>query len=224
MRAAGQPNAGPSRFPMLVLGIETSCDETGLAVYDTGRGLLAHALHSQVAMHEAYGGVVPELASRDHIRRVVPLAQRVLAEAGATLARPRRHRLHAGTGPRRRAAGRRQRRQRAGLRARQAGRRRPSPRRPSALAAARRSEAGVPVRRAAGFGRPQPAVRRRGRRAATGCSATRRTTPPARRSTRRRSCWGCRIPADRRSRDWRSQGATARCRCRGRCSTAAIST
>jgi len=70
---------------MLVLGIETSCDETGLAVYDTKRGLLAHALHSQVAMHEAYGGVVPELASRDHIQRVVPLAQRVLAEAGATL-------------------------------------------------------------------------------------------------------------------------------------------
>ena len=71
---------------MLVLGIETSCDETGLAVYDTSRGLLAHALHSQVAMHEAYGGVVPELASRDHIQRVVPLAQRVLAEAGAKLA------------------------------------------------------------------------------------------------------------------------------------------
>ena len=71
---------------MRVLGIETSCDETGLAIYDTERGLLAHALHSQVAMHEAYGGVVPEIASRDHIRRVVPLAQRVLADAGVTLA------------------------------------------------------------------------------------------------------------------------------------------
>jgi len=71
---------------MRVLGIETSCDETGLAVYDTERGLLAHTLHSQVAMHEAYGGVVPELASRDHVRRVVPLAQRVLAEAGLALA------------------------------------------------------------------------------------------------------------------------------------------
>ena len=70
---------------MLVLGIETSCDETGLAVYDTGRGLLAHALHSQVAMHEEYGGVVPELASRDHIRRVLPLARRVLGEAGVRL-------------------------------------------------------------------------------------------------------------------------------------------
>jgi len=71
---------------MRVLGIETSCDETGLAVYDTERGLLAHALHSQVAMHVAYGGVVPELASRDHIRRVVPLAKRVLAGSGTTLA------------------------------------------------------------------------------------------------------------------------------------------
>ena len=70
---------------MRVLGIETSCDETGIAVYDTGAGLLAHALHSQVAMHEAYGGVVPELASRDHVRRTVPLIERVLADAGLTL-------------------------------------------------------------------------------------------------------------------------------------------
>lgn len=67
---------------MKVLGIETSCDETGIAVYDDARGLLAHALHSQIAMHERYGGVVPELASRDHIRRVLPLTDRVLAEAG----------------------------------------------------------------------------------------------------------------------------------------------
>ncbi len=67
---------------MRVLGIETSCDETGLAIYDSERGLLAHALHSQVAMHEAYGGVVPELASRDHIRRVVPLVEQVLARGG----------------------------------------------------------------------------------------------------------------------------------------------
>ncbi len=68
------------------LGIETSCDETGVAVYDTAAGLLAHALHSQVAMHQAYGGVVPELASRDHVRRVVPLVKATLAEAGLTLA------------------------------------------------------------------------------------------------------------------------------------------
>src|SRR5262249_29850405 len=71
---------------MRVLGIETSCDETGLAVYDTARGLLAHSLHSQASLHEAYGGVVPELASRDHIRRVLPLTERVLAQARFALA------------------------------------------------------------------------------------------------------------------------------------------
>jgi N6-L-threonylcarbamoyladenine synthase len=68
---------------MRVLGIETSCDETGVAVYDTVRGLLANRLHSQVMLHRAYGGVVPELASRDHVRRVVPLVREALAEAGA---------------------------------------------------------------------------------------------------------------------------------------------
>jgi N6-L-threonylcarbamoyladenine synthase len=68
---------------MLILGVETSCDETGLALYDARAGkLLAHAVHSQVAMHEAYGGVVPELASRDHLRRLVPLSREVLARAG----------------------------------------------------------------------------------------------------------------------------------------------
>ena len=68
---------------MLVLGIESSCDETGLALYDTERGLLAHALHSQIAMHREYGGVVPELASRDHIRRALPLLEDVLERSGA---------------------------------------------------------------------------------------------------------------------------------------------
>lgn len=71
---------------MLVLGIETSCDETGIALYDTTRGLLAHALHTQVALHADYGGVVPELASRDHIRRVLPLTRQVLAQGNAKLA------------------------------------------------------------------------------------------------------------------------------------------
>ncbi|GGI21479.1 tRNA (adenosine(37)-N6)-threonylcarbamoyltransferase complex transferase subunit TsaD [Oxalicibacterium faecigallinarum] len=68
---------------MLVLGIESSCDETGLALYDTQQGLRAHALYSQVKMHEEYGGVVPELASRDHIRRAIPLLEQVFAESGA---------------------------------------------------------------------------------------------------------------------------------------------
>ncbi len=67
---------------MIVLGIESSCDETGLALYDSQRGLLAHALHSQIAMHQEYGGVVPELASRDHIRRALPLLQSCLDQAG----------------------------------------------------------------------------------------------------------------------------------------------
>ncbi|CAA9386566.1 MAG: N(6)-L-threonylcarbamoyladenine synthase [uncultured Ramlibacter sp.] len=74
---------------MLVLGIESSCDETGVALVESGGGgvprLLAHALHSQVQMHEAYGGVVPELASRDHIRRVLPLTKQVLQQAGRQL-------------------------------------------------------------------------------------------------------------------------------------------
>lgn len=70
---------------MLVLGIESSCDETGVALYDTDRGLLAHRLHSQVAMHRDYGGVVPELASRDHIQRVLPLVREVLSERLLTL-------------------------------------------------------------------------------------------------------------------------------------------
>jgi hypothetical protein len=73
-------------LPMLILGIESSCDETGIALYDSEAGLLSHALHSQVAMHAEYGGVVPELASRDHIRRVVPLLRDALGSAQRTLA------------------------------------------------------------------------------------------------------------------------------------------
>jgi N6-L-threonylcarbamoyladenine synthase len=67
---------------MYVLGIETSCDETGVAVFHSERGLLSHHLHSQVATHAEYGGVVPELASRDHVKKLVPLMARCLAEAG----------------------------------------------------------------------------------------------------------------------------------------------
>ena len=66
---------------MLVLGIESSCDETGVALYDTEKGLIANQLHTQMAMHAQYGGVVPELASRDHVRRLVPLTQAALQEA-----------------------------------------------------------------------------------------------------------------------------------------------
>lgn len=69
---------------MRVLGIETSCDETGVAIYDSEKGLLAHVLYSQVAMHNQYGGVVPELASRDHVRKTIPLIQEVMQQAGCT--------------------------------------------------------------------------------------------------------------------------------------------
>ncbi|MGH8040818.1 MAG: tRNA (adenosine(37)-N6)-threonylcarbamoyltransferase complex transferase subunit TsaD [Rudaea sp.] len=65
-----------------MLGVETSCDETGVAVFDTQRGLLAHTLYSQIAMHAEYGGVVPELASRDHVRKLLPLIRGTLANAG----------------------------------------------------------------------------------------------------------------------------------------------
>lgn len=67
---------------MLILGLETSCDETGVALFDTERGLLAHALFSQIDIHVEYGGVVPELASRDHVRKTLPLIQQVIDEAG----------------------------------------------------------------------------------------------------------------------------------------------
>lgn len=67
---------------MRVLGIETSCDETGVAIYDSNHGLVADALYSQVALHAPYGGVMPEVASRDHVRKIIPLVEQVLAEAG----------------------------------------------------------------------------------------------------------------------------------------------
>ena len=71
--------------PLLVLGIESSCDETGVALYDRREGLLAHEIFTQIEMHRVYGGVVPELASRDHVRRVLPLTRAVLASAGRQL-------------------------------------------------------------------------------------------------------------------------------------------
>ena len=82
--------SGPRLHRMNILGIESSCDETGVALVRAAASgtptLLSHALHSQIDMHQAYGGVVPELASRDHIRRVLPLARQVMQEAGASMA------------------------------------------------------------------------------------------------------------------------------------------
>ncbi len=77
---SGSANGG--RSSLRVLGIESSCDETGLAIYDTANGLLGHRLYSQIELHAAYGGVVPEIASRDHLRKLLPLLQQVLADAG----------------------------------------------------------------------------------------------------------------------------------------------
>ncbi len=74
--------ANDAGCPMRVLGLETSCDETGVALYDSERGLLADALFSQIDLHRVYGGVVPELASRDHVKRMLPLIRQVLDEAG----------------------------------------------------------------------------------------------------------------------------------------------
>ena len=66
---------------MIILGIETSCDETGVALYDSEAGLRGHALYSQVGLHARYGGVVPELASRDHVRKLLPLIMQVIENA-----------------------------------------------------------------------------------------------------------------------------------------------
>ena len=101
---------------MRVLGIETSCDETGIAIYDDQQGLLANQLYSQVKLHADYGGVVPELASRDHVRKTVPLIQAALKEAGLTAKD-----IDGGSRPGRRAAGRGDRWPGAGLRLERAG-------------------------------------------------------------------------------------------------------
>ena len=69
---------------MKILGIETSCDETGVAIFDEEKGLIANQLYSQIEMHADYGGVVPELASRDHIRKTLPLIDAALKEANLT--------------------------------------------------------------------------------------------------------------------------------------------
>jgi N6-L-threonylcarbamoyladenine synthase len=80
------PIAAERAKPLIVLGIETSCDETGVALYDSDRGLLADSLYSQIAIHAEYGGVIPELASRDHVRKTLPLIREVIEKAGITQA------------------------------------------------------------------------------------------------------------------------------------------
>ena len=109
---AGNFKAGHQAVPVPVLGIETSCDETGVAVCDTGapgRGLLAHTLYSQITLHAEYGGVVPELASRDHVRKLLPLIRADAGRGRPGRRRPRRRGLYRRPGPGRRAAGGRRR-------------------------------------------------------------------------------------------------------------------
>src|SRR5690606_10956657 len=83
LSARGRPSGrGDDPPPMKILGIETSCDETSVAVYEAGRGIVAHRIYSQVALHAEYGGVVPELASRDHVRKLLPMLAELLDGAG----------------------------------------------------------------------------------------------------------------------------------------------
>ena len=149
---------------LITLGIESSCDETGIALYQTGRGLLAHALYTQVAMHNEYGGVVPELASRDHVRPYRPAGTASHARS-RYIARPdQRDRIYPGAGTRRRIAGRRQRRQCTGLCARHPRHRHPSSGRPPAFSVVVRPRARIPFRCLAGLRRAHAAdaCRRRG--------------------------------------------------------------
>ena len=198
---------------MRVLGIETSCDETAAAVYDGERGLLSHCLYSQVQLHAEYGGVVPELASRDHVRKLLPLIQTGARRGRHSARADRRRRLHRRARTGRRAAGRRVRSPAAW----------PSPGDVPAVGV-HHLEGHLLAPDARSRRRPSfrswrcwcPAATRCSPKCAawatTRSSAPRSTMPPARRSTRRRSCSGCRIPAGRRWRSWPSSGRPGRFR------------
>ena len=80
--SAGNSSARVRKMQKTILGIETSCDETAVAIFDAERGLLAHQIHSQIPLHAKYGGVVPALASRDHIQRLLPLIDTTSTDAG----------------------------------------------------------------------------------------------------------------------------------------------
>ncbi len=179
---------------MRILALESSCDESAVAVYDDAAGLLSHEIHSQIDLHRIYGGVVPELASRDHVRRLLPLVRTALADAQYPADRDRWRRLHRGARAHRRAADRSRARPLAGVRVERAGHRRSSPGRTPAGAAARASPAAVSAPRAAGVRRAHDAHRRGGVRRNTRCSARRATTRPARPSTRSAKLLGLPYP------------------------------
>ena len=203
----------------LLLAVESSCDETAIALVEDGRRIHANVVASQVALHAPTGGIVPEVAARAHLRWIVPVLDEALATAGVTMKRCRRGGGHVRPRPRGLAAGRRQLRQGARLGARQAAGARQPPRgtRLRGLAAGpgrgRARPAAVPAGRAGRLGRAHVPGRdaRPPRLPAT--SAARSTTPPARRSTRSGGCWASATRAGRRSRwrprmPWRRTGSS----------------
>ena len=217
-------------LPMKVLGFESSCDETGVALVETARrrrrrGCWPRRCTARSTMHAAYGGVVPELASRDHIRRVLPLARQVLADAGCTLGRRRPRRLHARPRSGRGAAGRRRRGGRAGRRAGQAGAGRAPPRRPSAVAVPRpttRREFPFVALLVSGGHTQLMQVDGVGRYATARRDHRRRRRRGLRQERQAARAWATR--AGRRWRGWPSSATRRLTRCRGRCCTAATST
>ena len=204
--------------PVLVLGIESSCDETGAAVVDERRARARGRRAEPGALHATYGGVVPELASRDHLPNVGPVVREALARAGRTLADDRRHRRDESPGPRRRAA-----RRRAGGEGTRVGARASrSSASITSWATCSRSSCGaakddpprpaLSLRGAARVGRAHGDLPRRrpARRRPSRSSARRATTPPARPSTRSRSCSGSVTRAGRSWTSWPRRGDASR--------------
>ena len=193
---------------MRVLGIETSCDETGVAIYDSEQGLLGDALYSQIDMHAEYGGVVPELASRDHVRKLLPLVREVLDLSG--LGKADLDAIAYTSGPGLIGAlmvGASTAHARWRSRTRHSGARRSSYGRTPARSHARGRASGLSLRRAllVSGGHTQ-LVQVDGIGSAISCWANRWTMPPAKPSTRLPRCWTSIIPGGpRSSAPWREQ-------------------
>ena len=201
---------------MLILGLESSCDETAAALVTSDRRILAHRLAGQEAEHRPFGGVVPEIAARAHVEALMPLVEGALADAGVTLARCRCDRRDRRAGADRRRDGRAGHRQGAGARGGQAADRGQPSRGPCAVAAADRSRSRLSLSAAARVGRALPVAAGRGRRRAIAGSPRRSTMPRARRSTRPPSCSASAFPAARRSSAPRARAIRTPCRCRAR--------
>ena len=183
----------------LVLGIETSCDETAAALVMGGGDVVSSVVSSQIELHVPFGGVVPEIASRAHLDLLNPVIARAIVEAGVDERRIDAVACTDRARPDRRPARRRVGGQGAGAGVGRPVRRRQPPRGPPLRGAARRPDDRAADRRAARLGRAHDARRDARARAATGCSARRSTTPPARRSTRSPGSSGSATRAARRS-------------------------